>query len=104
MHGQGRQICDLGRQICEGQFQNDQFTGYGRTILATGDVYTGNFVNYAYHGFGVLITKSGEIRSGNWNQHYLETDYETKIKDGKWDRYKKEQQRKQKESEKDKES
>jgi len=79
----GRKVYHCSNQIYEGQFlyevededqnddsgdENDRFAvhGYGRLILASGDVYTGFFRNGQRHGFGKEIFASGEVEEGNF--------------------------------------
>ena len=59
---------DLNYGIYEGQFENDNFNGFGRYISYDGEYYIGWFLGGAKHGFGKYVYDDGKKREGTWNQ------------------------------------
>ena len=47
--------CKSNGDVYDGEWINDQKSGYGKFIFANGNQYTGEFLNSKKHGKGVFI-------------------------------------------------
>ena len=50
----------------EGDWLDDDRTGYGREVRENGDVYEGQFVQSRRHGHGRYLSVRGEEYDGGW--------------------------------------
>lgn len=93
MHGKGLLKFLLGDKLekatYEGQFENNQKSGFGKLITREGNTYEGQFKNDKKNGKGIFIYADGSILKANWVNDLIEGDGELikingSITRGKW--------------------
>ena len=65
-HGIGRWVHNMGWEIYEGEWKNDQRHGFGRSIKWAGSWYIGFWKNGKKHGYGSAIDKCDNVEEGKW--------------------------------------
>ena len=64
--GKGRMEFSATGDVYEGDFKNDEITGYGTFTYAQGDVYTGFLINSKKNGQGKFVSANGNVYEGNY--------------------------------------
>jgi hypothetical protein len=62
---------DVGKEIYEGDWIEDQMTGYGVYIYSNGDRYEGQFLNNQHNGLGKYYFTDGSKYDGEWKDHKM---------------------------------
>jgi len=69
-HGQGTLTRYDGSKLI-GRWENNTWTGEGKYVSPTGDVYVGGWKNGLFEGFGTLTHPDGRVERGRWHQGRL---------------------------------